>query len=123
MNRLMKAEQALVSAQRCLNEGDTDSCASRAYFGVYHALVGYFQTQNFKKAGDWNHETIHSRFVEEFVHRKKSFPADMDDLIRSVYVKRNLADYNDKSVLKKEAERSLNKAMEVVKRIKEAMTQ
>ncbi|MBI1929954.1 hypothetical protein HYR99_37600 [Candidatus Poribacteria bacterium] len=84
--------------------------------------MGYFQTQNFKKAGDWNNETIHSRFVEEFVHRKKSFPADMDDLIRSVYVKRNLADYNDNPVLKKEAERSVNKAMEVVKRIKEAMT-
>ena len=72
--RIVKAERYLNTAQLALERGDLDSCASRAYYAVFHACIALLsargRTKRIEKA---SYQMVFSDFVNLTTKRNKWF--------------------------------------------------
>ena len=71
--RIAKAERYLKTAKLALDEGDYDSCVSRAYYAVFHACIALLVCYVDKGAADWKHLTIINNSISAFAKRRKWF--------------------------------------------------
>lgn len=120
---LSKSIQNLQAAERDFRHRSYDPCASRAYFAVFHAaLAALLALTDFKRQGKgWNHHSVAAEFSGRLLHRRKVFPRAMARVLDDLRVRRHLADYDEKSVARKDAGRSLSDAVKFIRQIQAAL--
>ena len=132
MPRLDVSRRFLKDARICLDSGGYRSCASRAYYAVYHACIALFkffgyQPDNFRgrdrlPARRWEHKIVTVNFHIEFTQKRKLFHWKIGRQLRSLYDTRIRGDYRTEvNIPVQLARERLIVAEAVVNRIAEVM--
>lgn len=107
--RIRKAESFIKDAELLLNHGRYDSCVSRCYYAMYHALIALLE-QKGVRSKSWEHRFVLGEFGKELVYRKKVFSREILAPLYDIQDERNEADYNVSSVSHKKAKRIFDKS-------------
>jgi uncharacterized protein (UPF0332 family) len=120
-SRINKAERFLSTAQLALDEGDADSCASRAYYAVFHALVLLFEARGNTRER-WSHTEVHKVFLLEFCNRGYlGFSKRDASTLKRLYRARLDADYGLNVINLVRAERLLRQAASLFVKVQEVV--
>jgi uncharacterized protein (UPF0332 family) len=120
---LVKARNNLRTAQHAYEQGDVDSCVSRAYFAVFHVeIAALVQLTSFRQER-WGHDRVQAEFNRRLIHEQKRFSAALRCIHNDLIGRRHLADYTDQHVSARVAERCLRKATEMVSTIAAVLEQ
>ena len=110
---LAKAKNSLGTAQHAYEQGDFDSCASRAYFAVLQAEVAALTRLTEFRQGQWRHRRVQAEFNQRPIQARKVFPASSRSTHDDLIGRRHTADYTDQLISTRTAERCLRKAAEM----------
>jgi uncharacterized protein (UPF0332 family) len=111
---LTKAQNSLATAHRAFEQGDFDSCASRAYFAIFQAeIAALIKLTEFRQA-QWGHDRVQEEFNTKLIRARKMFPASLRTIHNDLIGRRRLADYTDRHISTRIAEECLRKAVEMV---------
>lgn len=108
-----RVQASLQAAELCLTEGLWDSAVSRAYYALFQAAICALESRGLRRR-EWTHKGVHSDFVQHFVRRRKLVPASFAGALPSVMQLRHIADYQQPGVSRRQAERAVRRAREVV---------
>lgn len=109
-----KAQQNLIVAEWCYQNGHYDACCNRAYYAMYHAAIAALANEEITPSQDHiDHSWVQSHFVSYFCNRNKIFPKFRGYLVETQR-RRNLADYKPDLLGQKKAKQQLNWAQEFV---------
>lgn len=114
---LAKAKNNIQTAQSAYALGDSDSCASRAYFAVFHAEIAALVKLTAFRQGRWGHDRVQEEFNRQLVRGRKIFPASLQSLHSDLIGRRHIADYTAQHISVRVAERCLRRATEMVTHI------
>ena len=114
---LAKAKNNLHTAQSAYAQRDFDSCASRAYFAVFHAEIAAIIKLTTFRQDRWGHDRIQEEFNHQLVRSRKVFPASLQSIHNALIGRRHIADYTAQHVSVRVAERCLRRATEMVTNI------
>ena len=89
MDFIAKAEKFLATAERALDIGDYDSCASRSYYAMFFMAEAVLLTRGFSSS---SHKGVISLFGEHFV-KTGIFERDLGKSLNDAYDKRLIGDY------------------------------
>jgi uncharacterized protein (UPF0332 family) len=108
-----RVQASLQAAELCLAEGLWDSAVSCAYYALFQAAICALERRGLRRR-EWTHKGVHSDFVQRFVRRRKLVPASFAGALPSVMQLRHIADYQQPGVSRRQAERAVRRAREVV---------
>ena len=111
---LAKARNNLRTAQSAYAQGDFDSCASRAYFAVFHGEIAAIVKLTEFRQDRWGHDRVQEEFNRRLIRARKIFPASLRSTHDDLIGRRHLADYTAQHISARTAERCLRKAAELV---------
>jgi uncharacterized protein (UPF0332 family) len=111
---LRKARNSLRTAQRAYEEQDVDSCASRAYFAVFHGEIAALLKLTAFRQERWGHDHVQAEFNRRLIRARKLFPASLRTIHNDLIGIRHIADYTDRYIGEQIASRCLGKAAEMV---------
>jgi uncharacterized protein (UPF0332 family) len=111
---LRKARNSLRTAQSAYEQGDFDSCASRAYFAVLQAEIAALIKLTEFRQNQWGHDRIQEEFNRRLIRARKLFPASLRSIHNDLIGRRRLADYTDQHISVRMAEECLRKAAAMV---------
>ena len=113
---LSKSARNLAAAGRDLEASSYDPCVSRAYFAAFQAAISaLLALTDFQPRGRyWDHGEIAAEFVRRLIHRRKVFPQTMASTLDDLKSRRHQADYDHRQISQRVAERSLDKARQLV---------
>lgn len=111
---LAKARNNLRTAQSAYAQGDFDSCASRAYFAVFHGEIAALVKLTEFRQDRWGHDRVQEEFNRRLIRARKIFPASLRSTHNDLIGRRHLADYTAQHISARTAERCLRKAAELV---------
>lgn len=128
MKRMDVSKQFLTDASTAFDNKGYRSCASRAYYAVFHACVAMFEQYGYRSrnfigrtgypANRWEHGIIIKYFHIEFISKKGLFDWKVGVQIRRLYRTRIEADYRvELEIVKDLAEEILEIAGEIVAHI------
>ena len=110
------------TAQLALDEGDADSCASRAYYAVFHALVLLFEARGNTIRESWSHIEVQKTFSLEFCNRGYlGFSKRDASTLKRLYRARLDADYGLNVINLVRAERLLGQAASLFIKVQEVV--
>jgi len=69
----VKARSSLRTAQSAYEQGDFDSCASRAYFAVFQAEITALIKLTELRQEEWRHERVQAEFNRRLIHARSYF--------------------------------------------------
>jgi len=104
-----KADQNTKSAELCFEHGFYDSCVNRAYYAVYHLAIVALVKLGLSHPKN-EHKWVQSSLCNEFVNKRKVFPAHIKTDYNNLLEWRNIADYFTLNISKKRADSLLRKA-------------
>jgi uncharacterized protein (UPF0332 family) len=114
---LAKARNSLRTAQSAYEQGDFDSCASRAYFALFQAeIAALIKLTEFRQV-QWRHDRVQAEFNRRLILARKLFPASLRSIHYDLIGIRHTADYSDQVISARTAEQSLRKAEEMLTNI------
>lgn len=119
---LAKAEESLASAEADFVGRRFNSCANRAYYACFQAAVVALQRKGFAPSprdGQWRHDAVQARFVEQLINRRKRYPASVRHTLNQGVRLRAVADDETESVTELQAARGLGRAREIVRAVVE----
>ena len=111
---LAKARNSLRTAQNASEQGDFDSCASRAYFAVFQAEIAALIKLSEFRQEQWRHDRVQEEFNHRLIQARKVFPASLRSIHNDLIGRRRLADYTDQHISVRTAADCLRKAAEMV---------
>jgi uncharacterized protein (UPF0332 family) len=111
---LAKAQSSLRTAQSAYEQGDSDSCASRAYFAVLRAEIAALSKLTEFRQSQWGHDRVQEEFNRRLIRARKLFPASLRSIHNDLIGRRRLADYTDRRISVRMAEECLSIAAEMV---------
>jgi len=111
---LAKARSSLRTAQSAYEQGDSDSCASRAYFAVSQAEIAALIKLTEFRQEQWRHERVQAEFNRRLIQARKVFPASLRSIHDDLIGRRHTADYTDQHVSARLAEQYLRRAAEML---------
>jgi uncharacterized protein (UPF0332 family) len=111
---LAKARSSLRTAQSAYQQGDFDSCASRAYFAVFQAEIAALIKPTELRQEEWRHERVQAEFNRRLIQSRKVFPASLRSIHDDLIGRRHTADYTDQHVSARLAEQCLRRAAEML---------
>jgi uncharacterized protein (UPF0332 family) len=111
---LTKARNSLRTAQSAYEQGDFDSCASRAYFAVFQAEIAALLKLTEFRREQWRHDRVQEEFNRRLIRARKLFPASLRSIHNDLLGRRRLADYTDQYISVRMAEECLRKSAEMV---------
>jgi uncharacterized protein (UPF0332 family) len=115
---LTKAEESLAGAESELANGRYNNCANRCYYASFQAAIAALQRAGFQaRTGQWGHDFVQAEFVGQLINRRKSYPADLRDILSRNYKLREIADYAEVLISQTEAGRALRRARQFVEAI------
>jgi len=109
---LTKAKENITAATLLFDNELYNACANRVYYAAFHAAIAALA--NIGMDTVHSHEATQAHFVTELIRRRKVYPNHLKSYLRDLQDVRNDADYEQKSVSKKVAQRQLKKAKEFV---------
>ena len=95
---LAKARSSLRTAQSAYEQGDSDSCASRAYFAVFQAEIAALIKLTEFRQEQWRHERVQAEFNRRLIQARKVFPASLRSIHDDLIGRGHTADYTDQHV-------------------------
>jgi uncharacterized protein (UPF0332 family) len=108
--RLQKARRFLRVARAALGDQDYETALSRAYYGVYHAVIVLLETKSGLVRRRWDHELVQLEFRRRFASSSYLFTVrDARDL-EDIYDARLVADYENRQVSRTRAYELVQKA-------------
>jgi uncharacterized protein (UPF0332 family) len=111
---LAKARNSLRTAQSAYEQGDFDSCASRAYLAVFQAeAAALIKVTEFRQE-QWRHDRVQEEFNRRLIRARKLFPSSLRSIHNDLIGRRRLADYTEQHISVRTAEDCLRKAAEMV---------
>ena len=111
---LAKARDSLRTAQSAYEQGDSDSCASRAYCAVFQAEIAALIKLTEFRQEQWRHERVQAEFNQRLIQARKVFPASLRSIHDDLIGRRHSADYTDQHVSARLAEQCLRRAAEML---------
>jgi uncharacterized protein (UPF0332 family) len=111
---LAKARNNLRTAQHAYEQGDFDSCVSRAYFAVLHVEIAALVKLTPFRQERWGHDRVQAEFNRRLIHNQKRFPAALRFIHNDLIGRRHMADYAAQHVSARAAARCLRQATEMV---------
>jgi uncharacterized protein (UPF0332 family) len=116
---LSKSARNLAAAARDLEGGSYDPCVSRAYFAAFQAVISaLLALTDFQRRGRyWDHGEIAAEFVRRLIHRQKVFPQTLASTLDDLKSRRHQADYDHRQISQRVAQRSLDKAKQLVQQV------
>jgi len=111
---LAKARNNLRTAQSAYEQGDFDSCVSRAYFAVFHVEIAALVKLTEFRQDRWGHDSVQGEFNRRLIRSRHLFPSSLRFIHNDLIGRRHIADYKDQHVSARTAERCLEKAAEMV---------
>jgi len=110
---LAKAKENLAAAKICSENGFYNACANRAYYSALQAAVVALAHKGIRR-DRIDHARVQADFSGELIKRRKIYPARLKSYLSDMQFIRDKADYTDKSISRKIAERMLSKLEELV---------
>jgi uncharacterized protein (UPF0332 family) len=111
---LAKARYSLRTSQSAYEQGDSDSCASRAYFAVFQAEIAALIKLTEFRQEQWRHERVQAEFNQRLIQARKVFPASLRSIHDDLIGRRHSTDYTDQHVSARLAEQCLRRAAEML---------
>src|SRR5262249_5093710 len=111
---LEKARSSLRTAKSADEQGDFDSCTSRAYFAVFHVEIAALIKLTEFRQDRWGHDQVQAEFNRRLIRSRKLFPSSLRFIHNDLIGRRHIADYRDQHIGAQTAERCLKKATEMV---------
>jgi uncharacterized protein (UPF0332 family) len=111
---LAKARNSFRTAQSAYEQGDSDSCASRAYFAVFQAEIAALIKLTELRQEQWRHERVQAEFNRRLIQARKVFPASLRSIHDDLIGRRHTADYTEQHVSARLAEQCLRRAAEML---------
>ena len=111
---LTKAKNSLRTAHGAYEQGDFDSCASRAYFAVFQVEVAALIKLTEFRPDRWEHDQVQAEFNRRLIRNRKLFPSALRFIHNDLIGRRHIADYKDQHIGARTAERCLKHATEMV---------
>jgi uncharacterized protein (UPF0332 family) len=111
---LTKARNSLRTAQSAYEQGDFDSCASRAYFAVFQAEITALIKLTELRPEAWRHEHVQAEFNRRLIQTRKVFPASLRSIHDDLIGRRHTADYTGQHVSARLAEQCVRRATEML---------
>ena len=71
---LAKARNNLRTAQHAYEQGDFDSCVSRAYFAVFHAEIAALMHLTAFRQERWGHDRVQAEFNRRLIRNRNFSP-------------------------------------------------
>jgi len=118
---LTKAGNSLRIAQNAYDQGDCDSCASRAYFAVFQVEVAALIKLTEFRPERWEHDQVQAEFNRRLIRARKLFPSSLRFIHNDLIGRRHIADYKDQHIGARTAERCLRHATEMVTTITDGL--
>ncbi len=117
---LERVQESLQAAQLCLQEGFTNSAASRAYYAIFQAAQLALETVGSQRTM-WSHPGLQAAFTAELIRRRKLYPATFRDYLSAGLGVRHAADYGHSGVSHKVAQRVVRRADAFVAAVEEGI--
>lgn len=95
-------------------QGDCDSCVSRAYFAVFHVGIAALVKLTPFRQERWGHDRVQAECNRRLIHDQKRFSAALRFIHNDLIGRRHMADYTAPHVSTRAAERCLRQATEIV---------
>ncbi len=111
---LAKARNNLGTAQGAYDQGDFDSCVSRAYFAVFQVEIAALIKLTEFRQDRWGHDRVQEEFNRRLIRSRKLFPSSLRFVHNDLIGRRHIADYTDQHLSARTAERCLKHATETV---------
>src|SRR5262245_47209456 len=111
---LAKAKNSAHSAQGAYDQGDFDSCASRAYFAVFQVEIAALIKLTEFRQERWGHDRVQEEFNRRLIRARKLFPAALRFIHNDLIGRRHIADYTAQHLSARTAERCLKHATDMV---------
>jgi uncharacterized protein (UPF0332 family) len=112
---LDKALESLASAHADFAAARYNSCANRAYYAAFQAAIAALIQEGVSpRGGEWSHRFVMSEFSSTLIRRRHIVRSSLSSALNALMEKRNVADYESRSVSKQESRRSLRRAGEIV---------
>jgi uncharacterized protein (UPF0332 family) len=108
---LLKAREALASAESDFANGRYNSAASRAYYACFHAAIAVLIDASVRPPAEtWGHSYVQAQFSGGLIRQSKLFPSNLRDVLQENLRVRLQADYDPSPVTEKEAKRAVERA-------------
>lgn len=115
-----RAEENAQAASLLLQAGLYNASANRAYYAVFHAAAAFILASGM--AVEIDHRKVQALFNNEFINRRKVFPAQYKATLAEMQKVRNNADYEAEGVSKTKATEQLRTATNFLSILKEKLT-
>lgn len=119
--RVREAETFLQTADYLFENKYYKDCISRAYYAVYHITIALLAVKADIVQRRWDHDELHKAFLDNFFKRGFLFNAKDGEVFSELMNQRFDVDYHMKTSNRKGAERLLNKAKALIKKVKEVL--
>jgi uncharacterized protein (UPF0332 family) len=111
---LAKARNNLRTAQHAYAQGDYDSCASRAYFAVFHGEIATLIKLTAFRQDRWGHDRVQGEFNRRLIRARKLLPTALRSIHNDLIGRRHIADYTDQHLSARIVEHCLRQAAETL---------
>ena len=111
---LAKARNNVRTAQGAYDQGDFDSCASRAYFAVFQVEIAALIKLTEFRQDRWSHDRVQEEFNPKLIRSRKLFPSALRCVHNDLIGRRHIADYTDQHLSARTSERCLKHATDMV---------
>ncbi|MEE4357279.1 MAG: HEPN domain-containing protein [Desulfococcaceae bacterium] len=110
---LAKAKENLAAATICFDGSLYNACANRSYYSALQAAVAALDHKGIRR-DKIDHGQVQADFSGGLIKRRKVYPSRLKSYLSDMQFIRDKADYTDKNVSSKIAERMLGKLKEMV---------
>ncbi len=115
--RVNKAEDLIKTARFLFEHGYYNDCVSRAYYAVYHAIIGVLAVKRKIVRDRWDHTVLHRAFLDNLCKGGFSFNKTDSNTVSELLAERINADYSLSTLRKKDTEILLTLAEKLVNKI------
>jgi len=117
---IKKAKRFIRTAELALNDGDYDSCVSRAYYSMFYMAEAALLSKDLRAS---SHSGVISLFGEHFI-KVGIFDKELGKNLRRAYDSRQKGDYSVGFLIQKEeAEKRLKEAKVFLEEVEKYLTQ
>jgi len=90
---LAKARNSLRTAQHAYAQGDYDSCASRAYFAVFHGEIAALIKLTAFRQDRWGRDRVQGEFNRRLIRARKLLPTALRSIHNDLIGRGHIAEH------------------------------
>jgi uncharacterized protein (UPF0332 family) len=117
---LSKAKENLRIARMSFDAECYNACANRAYYAAFQAAIAALADRGAAR-GKNDHKWVQSEFNRMLIKGQKVYPARVKSYLLNMQRVRDKADYSEKNVGKKAAQKQLSQSAELIQIIEKEL--